>query len=420
MGHITLKAPPPFSGTEVHTLPNGLSLVLKEDHTVPVVSLQAWARCGAVDESPAIYGISHGLEHMVFKGTPSRDAGEITRAIEWEGGYVNAATQLETTHYYIDVPSDGLNPALDVLADAVLNPTFPPDELDRERLVILEEIAMRDDSPDATLWDEFASTVFEGTPYGIKVIGSRETVTALSQKDLLTYYRKHYVPSNKCIVLVGDFNRKTVLEKLTGLFGSEAPGSKPDRLPIKGRAKPFHRILKRPVQLSYLAVGTQVPGLGSEDMIALDVLSDVLGGGISSRFYQHLRERERVVLNISCDYIPFEPVGLFAVFAETRPNDAQRALAAINNELAQIETVPIHPDELQRAKARLKSEWLHSSETPRGRASTLGSLAVQGRLHLIEHYLERMDNMTVDDLMGVYNRNLKGVELSSTLLVPQA
>jgi zinc protease len=130
------EAPHPFKGTEVHTLPNGLKLILKNDATVPVVAIQVWARCGAIDESPNIYGISHGLEHMVFKGTPSRSAGEISRAIESKGGAMNAATQLETTHYYIDIPSYSAKSAIDVLADTILNPTFPQEELERERLVI--------------------------------------------------------------------------------------------------------------------------------------------------------------------------------------------------------------------------------------------------------------------------------------------
>src|SRR5947207_7296492 len=129
------KAPIPFKGTEIHTLPNGLRLIIKEDHTVPVVSIQAWARCGAVNETPNIHGISHGLEHMVFKGTPTRSAGEITKVIEGNGGAINAATQLETTHYYIDVPAYGAPAALEVLADTILHPIFPQEELERERQV---------------------------------------------------------------------------------------------------------------------------------------------------------------------------------------------------------------------------------------------------------------------------------------------
>lgn len=420
MNQSLLNAPVPFAGTEVFTLPNGFRVVLKEDHTVPVVSLQAWARCGAVDESPRVYGISHGLEHMVFKGTPTRDAGEITRVIEGHGGYINAATQLESTHYYIDVPSEGLIPALEVLADAVLHPTFPADELERERLVILEEIHMRQDSPDATLWDEFSGTLFEGSPYGIKVIGTEETVSAMTPADLHAYYKAHYGPDNTCLVMAGDFKIPEMLMRIDGLFGKQPKSQRPAGPDFTSRNGLAHqKVIHKNVRMAHFAAGVRVPGLTSDDMIALDVLSDVLGGGASCRFYQHLRERDQVVLSISCDYIPFYHEGIFSIFGETQPAKAEKAQAAVKSEIESLEKNPIRPEELQRAQARLKSEWLHSAETPRGQASTLGSLAVFQRLDLIENYLTYISGLTPSRLMNVYGKYLKGREFSTTLLLPQ-
>ena len=413
------KAPIPFKGTEIHSLPNGLRLIIKEDHTVPVVSIQAWARCGAVNETPNIYGISHGLEHMVFKGTPTRTAGEITQAIEGQGGSINAATQLETTHYYIDVPSYGAKQALEVLADTVLHPTFPQEELERERLVILEEIHSRDDSADATLWDEFISRVFEGTPYAIKVIGSEKTVSALSQEDLFTYFRSHYVPSNKCVVVVGDFEKPAMLNHLESLFGAEKQGTAPSAPSVHvSKISSSHKVIKKPVQLSYLAMGRPVPGLGSKDLVALDVLSDVLGGGASARLYQHLRESKQVVLSVSADYTPFSQQGLFSFFAETLPEKAQDALTSIQQELNSLDKEPSRPEELARAKARIKSEWLHGSESPHGQASTLGSLAVFRKEQLISDYLPEVEKLTVDHLMESYRTHLKDQPFSVTQITP--
>jgi zinc protease len=414
-------APAPFKGTEVHTLPNGLRLILKEDHLSPVVAMQAWARCGAIDETPNIYGISHGLEHMVFKGTPTRSAGQISRAIEGNGGAINAATQLETTHYYIDIPSYGAKSALTVLADTILNPTFPQEELERERLVILEEIHRRDDSPDATLWDEFAEHIFRDTPYGIKVIGSEATVSAMSQNDLFEYYRKHYVPEKMTVVLTGDFKMKPMVEFLTSLFKDLKPMRAP-RTPevhLEDR-KPTINIIKKPVQMTYFAFGLPTVGIGHPDSIALDLLSDVLAGGASARLYQKLREETQTVFSVSCDYIGFQQKGLFAFFLESLPAKKDRVKDALMTELANIEKNPIQPAELARAKARIKSDWLYGSETPHGQASTLGSLAVLGELDMLSTYLNKINALGVDELMDAYRRLVKPDAFFETRIEPQS
>jgi zinc protease len=415
-------APSPFTGTHVYTLPNGFRVILKSDPTIPVVAMQVWARCGALDETPNIHGISHGLEHMVFKGTPTRSAGEITRAIESNGGAINAATQLETTHYYIDIPSRNASKALDVLADTLLHPTFPQDELERERRVIVEEIHRRDDSPDATLWDEFISHVFHPTPYGTLVIGSEQTVLGLTREDLFSYFRKHYIPSRLCLVIAGDFKIPKVLAQVENLFGSLAPAeSFETRMPETLTPRPAETaFLKKPVQLTYFAAGFPTVGLGHPDMVSLDVFADMLGGGVSSRLFQRLREEKQLVYSVSADFIPFRLHGLFAFFGETDRARQQRALAEIERIVADIEAHPFTPEELSRAKARIRSEWLHGSETPHGRANTLGSLASLGKLDLINNYLATLSAVSLDNIMDVYRRHIRGQELHTTMLVPSA
>lgn len=417
----TLDAPAPFRGTEVHTLSNGLTVILKEDHRVPVVALQVWARCGAIDESPSIYGISHGLEHMVFKGTPTRSAGEITRAIEANGGSMNAATQMETTHYYIDVPSYGADKALDVLADTILNPIFPQEELERERLVILEEIHRRDDSPDATLWDEFAAHVFHGTPYGIKVIGSIATVSGLTRDDLTKYYRAHYVPEKLVIVVTGDISKKKVRAKLEKLFGGMEAKTPPGIQTIQnGALRDLRQEIKRPVQMAYTAMGFPSIGLGDDDSVALDVVADVLGGSLSSRLHQKIREEKQLALGVSCDYMPFGGQGLFALFVETLPGKHKIAEDAVREEMSRVRKNPFNNEELTRAKARIKSEWLQGSETAHGQASSLGTLATLGYIDVIEDYLGEVDALTTDDLMMAFEKHVAGRELWVTALLPQS
>lgn len=358
---------------------------------------------------------------MVFKGTPTRTAGEITRAVESNGGSMNAATQLETTHYYIDAPAYSVKTAIDVIADTLINPTFPQEELERERLVILEEIHRRDDSPDATLWDEFASHVFKNTPYGIKVIGSVDTVSAMSRSDLETYFREHYMPSNISFIVAGDFKKEAVLKQITGHFG-DIPYRKPPPTPLVTAAAmtaPTKSVITKPVQLNYFGLGVPVVGFGNPDVVGLDLLADVLCGGASARFYQKLREDQQVVLSIACDYIPFQQRGLFAFFGESTPEKAQEALWRITEEFDNLRKTPINKSELARAKARMKSEWLHGSETPHGQANTLGSLSVLGQLDMIDTYLAQIDAMKPDDLMDVYARHLEGKIFFSTMVSPE-
>jgi zinc protease len=252
------------------------------------------------------------------------------------------------------------------------------------------------------------------------VIGTEATVTALTTQDLHSYYRAHYGPDNTCLVAAGDFNSAEMLKMITDLFGKQIPSKRPSGPDFTNRnGHVQHKVIHKNVRMAHFALGIRVPGMASPDMIALDVLSDVLGGGASCRFYQHLRERDRVALSISCDYIPFVHDGLFSIFGETQPANAEKARLAAKAELAAIEKDPITAAEIQRAQARLKSEWLHAAETPRGQASTLGSLAVFNRLDLVENYLADVDKLTPAKLMDVYDRYLKGKELSTILLLPQ-
>ncbi|MCB4755771.1 MAG: insulinase family protein [Elusimicrobia bacterium] len=420
MLYILKDAPPPFTGAEVHTLPNGLKLVLKEDHTSPVVSLQTWVRCGAIDEVPRLNGISHGLEHMVFKGTPTRSPGDITRAIESNGGFMNAATQLETTHYFIDIPSYGAGTALEVLADTVLRPTFPQEELERERQVILEEIRRRDDNPESTLWDEHSARLFKDTPYGIKVIGSPKSVSSLTRNDLLQYHRAHYVPAKMNVVVTGDFKKGPLLKKLEKLFGPEKPKDPPPTPVVDlSKTKPTQAAIKKPVQLTYVAMGLPTPGLKDPNVIALDLLADVLGGGYSSRLYQILREKEKVVLAISCDFLSFQQKGMFGFFMEMLPAQYPAAMRSLEIALHDLATKnPIRREELNRAKARVKSDWLYGAETPHGQASTLGSLSILGEIQLIETYLKTVNALTADDLMDIFHRTVKGQKFFVTRVEP--
>jgi len=420
MVEILTKAPVPYRGSEIHNLPNGLKIILKEDHTVPVVALQIWVNCGGMNEPGELAGISHALEHMVFKGTPTRSTGEITKTIESNGGVINAATQIENTYYYIDIPSYGAKTALEVLADTLTHPAFPADELERERQVILEEINRRDDNPNSVLWDEFTAHVFRGTPYGKKIIGTKETVSALSRKNLFDFFHAHYVPEKMCLVAVGDFHKKKLWEQIKSLLGPLPPRKAPAEPAFNFNGiKPSSLTVKKPVQLTHLAMGITSVGLLHKDVVKLDILSDILGGGISCRLFQKLREELKIALSVASDYMAYRNKGVFAFFAECFPEKAKDVMAKIIEEIAGLKDIPVTTAELERAKTRIKSSWLHESETFQDRASTLGSFFSSDRMDLLSSYISEVESTTLKDLTRIFREHVAGQDFFITEVVPQ-
>jgi predicted Zn-dependent peptidase len=223
-------------------------------------------------------------------------------------------------------------------------------------------------------------------------------------------------------VVVGDFKKEKVLNQLTKLF-EKMPFKKPLETPvveIDSSVASGRTFIKKPVELAYFAIGRPTVGFGSPDVIGLDLLADVLGGGASARLYQKLREETQTVLSIACDYIPFQQKGLFSFFGETTQAKAQEALWRVTELVDDVRENPVTPAELARAKARIKSEWLHGCETPHGQATTLGSLSVLGHTDLINTYISQIDSLTPDDVMDIYHRHLEGQIFTITMLEPES
>jgi len=404
---------------QVQRLKNGLRYVVIEDHAVPVVSLQVWVRCGGVNENNQTAGVSHFLEHMIFKGTPRLTAGQIARVVETRGGSINAATGAETTHYYIDVPSDSFNEAFEVLADSVLHPSFPADEFEKERLVILEEIKRRNDNPQSDLWDAYLQALYRETPYKQNVIGSVETIKAMTRDVMVEQHAAFYVPQNMLVTVVGDVKASAAKKKIEALFGAApvAPNPPFPNLFEPPRESAVMKNITRPAQQAHVAVGFVGPTLSDPRQVAMDVWATVLGGGNSSRLYQVLREERRSVWSIGSSFITHHGSGAFGVFAEcppekarSLPNDIYILLVETNGEFA--------PEELARAKAQIKSSWMFSQETYHGLASQWGFYGVLDNPRLVTDYLKNLDKVTLKDLKDLYVSFFKAQELSGVILQP--
>ncbi|MBL9215476.1 MAG: insulinase family protein [Opitutaceae bacterium] len=390
---------------ERDVLPNGLTVLLKKDGAAPVVSVQVWVKTGSIHEDKNLgAGLSHYLEHMLFKGTERRAGREISATVQAHGGYINAYTTFDRTVYYIDMPASHTAVAIDLLADAVLHSTLPAEEVVKEKEVILREIDMCLDDPDQRLSQALFETAFRAHPYRQPIIGHRDVFAAITRDELVAYYRARYVPNNLVLVIAGDFDPAATRAAIAEHFGAAprarlAPVLVPDETMQLARRD---RHLYEEVQVSRAGLGWQIPGLTHPDAPALDMLAMVLGHGDSSLLWQSLRERLRLVHTI--DAMAWSPgtSGLFYVSYLADPAKRVAAEKAILAELARIERRGLSPRALAKAVRQAVVSEINMRKTMSGQASRLGSgEVVVGDIHYGRRYFEQLFALTPGDLRRV-------------------
>ncbi|MFQ6066128.1 MAG: M16 family metallopeptidase [bacterium] len=405
-----------------HVLDNGMVVILEEVHTAPVVAWQVWVKAGSITESEySGSGISHYVEHMLFKGTEKRGVGEIEREIRGLGGQIGGYTFFDRTVYHVVVPSDHFVTALDVLADALMNSAFDPEELKKEREVILREIDMGEDDPDRFLSRLFWSTLFREHPYRYPVIGYRTLFEQLTRQDLLDYYRRMYRPNNMILVGVGDFDSETALSHVKKAFADFQRGSLP---PVYIPAEPDQlgprRVEKEfAVRQIYLLMGFRTVSIESEDMYPLDVLAIILGQGRSSRLFRKIREEKGLVNAISSwSYTP-RYTGIFGVNATLDEANKEQAIEQILKELDQFKVELVSEEELEKAKRKVISEHIFSRETMEDRARDLASNElVVGDLDFSEKYVRQIQKVDREEIRRVAHKYFRQDNLTITLLRP--
>src|SRR5690349_284701 len=285
----------PPSTAKKWVLPDGLTLIVQEDRSAPVASVQAWCGTGSIFEDDKLgAGLSHILEHMLFKGTKTQKANDIAQKIQDVGGYINAYTSFDRTVFWIDVPKDGAQTALATLSDAMMNSTLPPEEYNKEQEVIRREFAMNLDDPDRMAGLLLFATAYQRHPYRFPVIGELEIYNQLTQEQVMQYYKTRYVPNNLTFIVVGDVDAEKVRQQLTELFKpypekSLQPVFIPAEPPQLGRREVHQEFA---TELTHLSMAWHIPELTNPDVPALDLLSTILGDGRSSRLYRRVREEE--------------------------------------------------------------------------------------------------------------------------------
>ncbi len=414
----------PPSSAKKWVLPDGLTVIVQEDRSAPVASVQAWCATGSIDEDERLgAGLSHILEHMLFKGTKTQSSNAIAQKIQDVGGYINAYTSFDRTVFWIDVPKDGVETALAVLADAMMNSTLPPDEYLKEQEVIRREFAMGFDDPDRMTGQLLFATAYQRHPYRLPVIGQMEIYNQLTQEQVMQYYKTRYVPNNLTFIVVGDVDGEKVHQQLADFFKiypekSLKPVFIPEEPPQLGRREVHNEFV---TELTRLSLAWHIPEITHPDVPALDLLSTILGDGRSSRLYRRVREEGGLAFSISAfSYTPGDP-GLLGVDATVDPKKGDAAEQSILQIVDEVKQTGVSADELAKAKKMLLSHHLDSLTTMRGQASDLGSNWLLTRnLNFSRDYLAAVQKVTLEDIRRVAAKYLVDQNLTVASLDPKS
>ena len=397
---------------ERFTLSNGLTVLLKEDHANKIASVQVWVKTGSIYEDSLLgAGVSHFLEHMLFKGTERRAGEELTREIQAAGAYINAYTTFDRTVYYIETPSEETGLAIDILADAALCSILPVEEVAKEREVILREIDMGEDDPDRQVSRALFRNAFREHPYRYPVIGHRELFETLSREDLLTYYQTRYVPNNMALVVVGDFCSSELRDEIEKNFGSHARKRLaipyvPDE-PLQLSIREEH--LEGEVNVCRGNIAFRIPGLAHEDTPGCDILAAILGSGYSSILWQQLRDKRRIVHYIDASCWNPGNVGFLSINYVCDPDKQLIAQNEILDELTRLGNEGIRLEQVDKAVRQAVVGEVSIRKTVSGQASRLGMAEiVVGDLGYPRNYIEKIHKLgpeAVSELIGTYFRN---------------
>ena len=411
------------TGVKLTTLENGLTIITREDPSAPVVSAQAWCRTGSIDESKWLgAGLSHVLEHMLFKGTTTRPGARIDQEVQEAGGYMNAYTSFDRTVYWINVPTTGARTAIDILCDIMQNASLPADELAKELDVIRREMDMNEDDPGRKASRRLFEVAYTRSPYRFTVIGYPQIFNQLKPEDIRGYYHDRYAPNNMFFVVVGDIAHNDVVAQIGKSFeANKARPMPPMVLPQEPKQTAAREIIEEaPIELGHFHYSWHIPDLRHPDVPALDVLATLLGAGRSSRLFQEIREKKGLVVSVDAwTYSPGNP-GLFGMSAMTEAEKFETARAAMLAEIERAKNEPIPAEELAKVVKQFVAGTLASRKTMQGQAQDLGgSWAATDDLNFSERYLAAVKRVTSADLQRVARQYLTTENRTHYALLPK-
>lgn len=398
-------------------LPSGLIVLTERMEHVRSVAMGVWMRAGSRHEIPELNGISHFVEHMVFKGTKSRSAQRIAREVDAIGGNLDAFTGKETVCFNIKVLDEHVPTALDVLSDLVLNPVFASEEIARERGVILEEIKMDEDSPDTLVHEIFMQNFWKGHPLGKPILGTRETVRSFEQNTLVRFFEQRFQAGNMVFSAAGNLEHDSFVEMVARNFGSLASGSSVSTDAAPTVTPRIHLRNKKSLEQVQLCLGVPAPPIADETRYPALLLNTILGGGMSSRLFQTVREERGLVYAIYSDLAPYRDTGSLCVYAGTSSDRAVQVIDLIMEEFRRLKTEPLQPGELRRAQDQLKGNLLLSLESSMSRMSNLARQQMYfERFFGLDEIIDRVEAVTEEEVMTMAGNLFQPERVALTLL----
>lgn len=402
-------------------LPSGLTVITKEIYPAKVACFGVWIKRGSLEEKNEERGISHFIEHMLFKRTPKRGLGEISRQINSLGGYLNGATSYSFTNYWVVAPSKYLDVAMDIQTDAVLNPIFDDYDIEKERKVIIEEIKMGEDTPSNYLFDKLMENAYLKHPLKHPVIGYEEVLNKIDKNKLRDFYSKNYTVNNMVITVVGDIKSEEVLSSVSDLY-KHLPEIKDGEVCEEGEPKQAQYRYKEyyaDIRKAYIAVGFHISSVIHRDIYALDLLSVVLGAGLSSRLNVALKEKKQLVNYIHSGILSGRFPGLLLIEANLEKQSVDEAINEIFIEIDKIKNKPVPPLEVKKSKNLFLSDYIFSQETVEGQCETLGYYEILGDCMLAEDYPKRVLEVSSHDISRVANDYLRKENCTITAYLPK-
>jgi len=396
----------PLGGTVLRTeLPNGLRILTEAIPAMRSVSFGVWVAVGSRDESPKLAGVSHFLEHLLFKGTHKRTALDISAEIEAVGGETNAFTTKEYTCYYARVLDADLPLAIDVVCDLVTDSLLAEADVETERGVILEEIAMHDDEPGDEVHDLFAGAVYGTHPLGRRISGSPASISAMTRRQVQSFYRKRYVPPSIVVAAAGNLDHKRVVKLVRDSFAAaglaDAIATPATQRPADGVVATRHQVavLAKDTEQAHLVLGGSGISRMDERRFAVGVLNNVLGGGMSSRLFQEIREKRGLAYSVYSYTSQYSDSGLFAVYAGCAPGKVDEVLELVRTELTEVAAHGVDPTEVARGKGMLKGALVLGLEDTGSRMTRLGKgELLYNELLTVDQLLSKVDAVSVEQV----------------------
>jgi predicted Zn-dependent peptidase len=399
---------------------NGLTSILINDKNSLTASVVVFVRVGSGNEKPSQAGLSHFIEHLIFKGSKNYPGDSLSKNVENFGGEINAATSREFTTYYINMQKCYVEESLKMLADTIQSPLFPKEEIDKERKVVIEEIQRHSDNPGSVLYEKFYETIYKTSALKNSVIGTSEVIASVTPEEIYEYYKTHYVPENMTVVVCGGFDKEKVEMILEDTFSKFKKQTVPCEPILKEEERSGKDIMQYgKVEVGYMLSGFLASDIDNEDIYVADLAADILGGAKSSILYKALYEKKHLVYAIDSTFSIEKGTGNVYITSIFEPKNLESIREEIEKQIEDIINNGITEEELNMSKLLLKTDWQFSSETPYDIADKIGYFSLIGRPDYVPNYLNKLNSLTSKDVINFFKKYYSKNTISHVALLPE-